>query len=117
MKTISFSAILDGVNLKKDGTLSLKIGTQELQPEETAEIFKLGNKQIYTAFSETHITKEDLQIPDDLPDLKGEKSPSKRFKDRLWVYYKETKGTTDNFNSWYNDTLEKLGQHYLDKLN
>lgn len=61
MKTAQFSAIIDGVRKKKDGTLSIVLGTQELSSEETALIFDFGNKQIWCAFAETPLSVELLK--------------------------------------------------------
>lgn len=116
MSIIQFSGIIDGVQSKKDRTLSIKIGTQELPAEETSKIFEHSGHQLWICLAETQVTREELDIPEVVDDL-DKKSPSQRFRDRLYVYYKETKETTEGFDSWYKDTLNTLGQAYLDKLN
>jgi len=55
MKPIMFSAIIDGVSTKKDRTLSIKLGTQELDADETSKIFALQGLQIYVVMSEEPI--------------------------------------------------------------
>lgn len=113
---IQCSAQIDGVVAKKDRTLSVKIGTQELSPDETALIFDHMGKQIWIAMAETVLTNESLDIPEVVNDL-DDKTPSQRFRDRLAVYYKKTHDTFEGFDDFYKKTLDKLGQHYLDKLN
>lgn len=113
---IQCSAQIDGVVAKKDRTLSVKIGTQELTPEETAKIFDHMGHQIWIAMAETALTREDLDMPEIVDEL-DKKSPSQRLRDRMAVYYKESHKNFEGFDDWYKKTLESLGQKYLDKLN
>ena len=112
---VQFSAIIDGVTAKKDRTLSLKIGSQELPPEDTAKIFEHQGHQIWVAMAENPLATEDLDIPDSVNRI-GEKSPSQKLRERLAVYYKSQKGSYEGFENWYKDILEKIGQNYLDKM-
>jgi hypothetical protein len=113
---IQFSAQIDGVTAKKDRTLSIKLGTQELSPDETSHIFEHAGKQIWVALAQTSLLREDLDIPEVVNDM-DKKTPSKRLRDRMAVYYKETHGTFEGFDDWHKKTLESIGQKYLDKLN
>ena len=113
MNQINFSAELEDIKARKDRTLSIKLSTQELSKDDTAYIFDLFNKPIFIGMAETDIKK--LEIPDSAVEFASEKSPSKRFKDRLFVYWKHTKGQGD-FEGWYRATLEDLGNKYLDKI-
>ena len=114
---IQLSAIIDGITAKKDRTLSIKLGSQELEPEEMAKIFEHQGHQIWVAMAEHALKSDDLDIPEVVDELDN-KTPSKRFRDRLAVYYKGTKGkgSYEGFEIWYRSELEKLGQLYLDKL-
>ena len=113
---IQFSAQIDSVHAKKEKTLSIRLGSQELAPNETSTIFEQMGKQVWVAIAESSVNKEDLKIPDVVDEL-DDKTPSKRLRDRMAVYYKETHGSFEGFNVWYQSSLEKLGQSYLDKLN
>lgn len=112
---LQFSAQIEEVKRNKDRTLRLKIDTQEIPPSESAHIFELQDKQIWIAFAETEITKENLNIPEVIDPLDS-KSPSQRLRDRMFVYFKEKKVEGD-FDSWYKTQLEKYGQKYLGYLN
>lgn len=114
---VQFSAIVDNITKKKDNTLSIKLGTQEINDlDELARLFSYGNKQIWVAFAETDLTREDLNIPEVVSDLK-KKTDSQRLRDRMYIYYNQIYPNETNFNQWYTDALEKIGQSYLDKLN
>lgn len=118
--TIQFAAIIDGVTKKKDGTLSVKLGTQELGPQDTAQIFEYGNQQIWIAFKDEPIESHELIVPKDfVPEFPGEKSPSKRLKDVLYVYWKqlsEIGKITKSSDQFYRDQMEKITNHIKDKL-
>lgn len=113
---IQFSTIIDGITAKKGKTLSIKLGTQELTPEEMTKVFEHQGHQIWVAFAETAVTREDLDIPEVVSDM-DKKTPSQRMRDRMAVYYKETHDTFEGFDEWYKKALDKIGQNYLDKLN
>lgn len=117
MKTVQFQAILDGVTKKKDGTLSLKLGTQELDSEETARLFDFGNKQIWVAFAETELTENDLDIPEVLTEFKSDRSPSERLRGVLYLYWdKKIKSTGTTFDTWYREYMEKIINNIKEKL-
>ena len=116
MKNCQFHVILDGVNKKKDGTLTLRLGTEELNPDETAQIFAMGNQQVWCALSETVLSHEDLKIPESTPDYIGQKSHSQRLREvmyRVWEKYNDGVKSSDQY---YRDMMEKLITNYKDKL-
>lgn len=108
-KTIQFQAIIDGVTLKKDGTLTIKLGTQELSPEETAHIFEKGNMQVWTAIAESPISVEDLEIPEQMAETET-KSPSQRLRNAIYVLWKakEDPKYQDAQNLFYKDKMERI---------
>ena len=114
MSIIQFSAQIDSAKANNDRTLSLKVDTQELSSEDTAQIFSLFQKQIWIALAETNITREQLNIPEVVEDM-DKKSPSQRLRDRMFVYWKEKK-VGGSFDNWYKAQLEKLGENYLSKV-
>ena len=118
MKKIQFSCIIDGVSKKKDGTLSIKLGTQELPPQDTAEIFEMGNKQIWAVFCETGLKDSDLEIPEVTDEL-DTKSPSQRLRNviyRIWEQAGKEKKTNKVFEHFYRDYMEKLLENLKEKL-
>ena len=113
---IQFSAILDGVRLKKDSTLSLNIGTQELQPEDTAKIFELGNKQLWVALAETEIKEDQLNIPESMSEFKTDKTPSQRLRNVFYVYWNDKKKGTIDWDSYYKREIEKIIDYIKERL-
>jgi len=115
-KIIQFSSIIDGVTKKKDGTLSIKLGTQELDPQDTARIFELGNMQIWSVFSDVEITEDDLDIPEALSEFRTDKTPSQRLRNTLWIYWEKHKKGVVEWDTFYKNQMEKIIEYIKEKL-
>jgi Mg2+ and Co2+ transporter CorA len=102
-------------------SIRLIFDTQEnLTDEQISKITLLHEKFIWlTCFYEQATNSEILKEIKNLPPLIKEdfdKSPSQRLRDRLYVYYKIKFKGEDNFNSFYEKTLDTIGNAYLDKI-
>ena len=104
---VQFPSIIEGINKKKDGTLSIKLGTPELEPHDTAKLFALGNMQVWVVLKETESTLHDLAIPEIIPEFKSDKTPSQRLRNTLFVLWKK-KGEKGNFDVFYKQQMEKI---------
>lgn len=109
-------ATIGGIQTMSDKGLKLAVYTQELNPEEAVKVFSLKDKIGWMVFSESNVQESDIKL-DDLPsEIKGDKSPSKRLRDRMAVYYKDSRGSMNGFNSFYEENLDNFGQKFLDKI-
>lgn len=114
-KTFTIPAILDGVTPRKDGSLTLRFVTQEVSKDDMVVAMDYYQSFGHLLFKENDIDM--TEIPEGNAILDGGKSPSKRLKDRMFVAYKSANpNDTTNFNKWYEQQLEKIGQQYLNKL-
>jgi len=115
-KIIQFSAQIDGINVKKDKTLSIKLGTQELSPDDSSKIIALLGYQIWIAMAETTITSKDLNIPEALTEFVTDKSQSQRLRNVLWVYWnKNLKGKVE-WEVWYKKKTDNIIEFIKEKL-
>lgn len=94
--------------------MGIRLGTQELSSEESAEIFKMGNKQIWVGFSETSIAK--LDVPDEVKEFDGQKSTSERLHSVLYVYWNTKTDKTQDFETFRKNYMEKIIQKIKEKL-
>lgn len=114
-KTFTTAAILDGVTPRRDGSLTLRFITQEMNKDDIVAAMEYYQSFGYLLFKENDIDMS--EIPEGNAILDGGKSPSKRLKDRMFVFYKNANiGDITNFNKWYEQQLEKIGEQYLDRL-
>ena len=101
-----------------DHSLRLQVDVdKELPPEQNAMVFELYNRPGYFIFKEVEIEASDLNdLPEEKPVVDDKKSPSQRLRDRLFVYYKNTFGKTEDFEVWRVNELDRIGNHYLNKI-
>lgn len=116
MNSCQFQAQIDGITAKKDNTLSIRLGTQELSAEETSVLFDYRNKQIWVAFADTGLKKEDLVIPENL-EFPNEKSLSERLRNVIFVYWQQNRMKEyPDFEAYRRLQMEKHISAYKDKL-
>lgn len=110
---IQFSAQVTKVETTADKGLRIKIVTPELKPNEKTTLFEYGDQPIWCAMADAPV--EQMDVPDYVPDYKGQKSPSQRLKNvlyRLW----EQKGGDFTDRQHYELHMEKLIDHFKAKL-
>jgi hypothetical protein len=113
---ILLSTIIDKISTLKDGSLKITLESQELNSAEMAVLFELRNKQVYTAFKETPIKADELDIKEPLTEFKNDKSPSQRLRAVLYCYWEQHKPTKD-FDAFYKAKIEEFINLVKDKLN
>lgn len=109
-----FSAIIDGISTKKDGTMSLKLGTQDMETIDAPALVKMANKFVYVAISELPIAPDSLDIPENLVEP-NDKSPSQRLRSVLFKYW-EQQGKKGDFDAYYKSNMEKFISAVKEKL-
>lgn len=105
---------IDNVNAKKDRTLSIKFGTQELSAEYSSYLLSLMGSVVWLGISETVI--ETLNVPDVVPDMKGEKSPSQRLKAIIYKIWELKTDQKETFPRYYESYMFKLCESLKTKL-
>lgn len=96
--------------------LRITIDTQELREAEAAKLIGLKDKYAWCAlkdFDEGQIENNDLNIPEYRIEFKGEeKSPSKRFRDLLFVLHAKKGKQKEDFDAaykkYYNQLCDKI---------
>lgn len=111
-KILKLAAILDGFTLHKDGGAGIRFVTNEVSDDDTIEIKKFYGTFGFLVFKESELMEE--EIPKEDPDIGG-KTPSKRLRNTLFVFWKQHKGTGD-FEQFYRQQMEKFIEHVKTKL-
>ena len=106
------SSTIESVSTRKDGTIKITVGTQELEPTEMAELMNLHNKLGWFLFAESEIQ----DIPEAEPEFKNEKSLSKRLRDVLWIFWNNNTNKKKDFNTFRREWMEKKIQDIKDSL-
>lgn len=108
---IKLPAYLTGFNSKADGSASIRFSTQELGPEDFAEMHGHLNQFGWLVFRENDF--QDEEIPQE--DAEENKTPSRRLRASLYVLWDQS-GKQGEFESFYRDRMEKFIEHVKAKL-
>lgn len=97
-----------------DGGVKLIVHTQELQPQDKAELMNLHNKIGWFVFSDTGISEED--IPDEPVEFEGQKTLSERLRNVLFRLHEKQGGKPEDFEAYRIGIMERLINKYKAKL-
>lgn len=89
--------------------------TQELDPADEAEIFQLKQKIGWMVFSVTDIKETD--IPDEPVEFEGQKTPSERLRNVLFLLHQSQGGKPEDFEAYRIKYMERLISNLKEKLN
>ena len=101
---IKLQTYFTGFSSRNDGSAGLRFATQELSPEEFADLKKALNNFGWLLFQENSFKLDDL--PKEEAEEKN-KTPSKRLRAVLHVLWQQ-EGKPGEFESFYRDRMEKL---------
>ncbi len=107
-------SILDTISTRKDRSIKLVFETNEITPEQGAEMMKLVNMGGWLLFAER---SEELEVPlEELPESLDEtKSPSQRLRGVLYAFWVQ-QGSKGTFNESYRRYIEKQIETIKEKL-
>lgn len=117
MKSISTTAVIEGVRSRKDGSLGLTISTPELTPQEKALFMELQGvnlKLVMTPLDEK-VTAEEYKVEADI----NQKSQSERIRGSLYVLLEKKlnrKPTRDEWQSYYQQQTESYIERIKEKI-
>lgn len=115
---ILIPAQLESVGTRKDKTLKLTFGTNELSPAQAAELFGTANQFGYLAFKDESFKREELEV---VESLKSEledtlKKPSQRLRGILFRCYEADSEGFITFAKYYDSKMEQLITHFKNKI-
>lgn len=114
---ILLPAQVESITTRKDKTVKITIGTQELTPADAAKIFYLNQQFCYMAIKPEPFIKEEIEKVDSLKtDLSTAKTPSQRLRGILYLNYQQDSKGYQDFTTYYASELEKICEHYKNKL-
>ena len=114
---ILLPAQIESINTRKDKTLKVTIGTQELTPSDAAQVFQLNQQFCYLAIKPEPFSKDETETIDSLKsDLTTAKTPSQRLRGILYLNYQQDNKGFSDFTTYYTSEIEKICEHYKNKL-
>lgn len=112
-KGIMFAAQVEGLRSRKDKTVALTLGTQELNPEKAGELFNTNGHLVMCYLSiKEHITDDQKEIIDSIEAPTQGKTPSQRMRNVLYrMWEQNNEGYTDknlHYLHWMDKIIEQL---------
>lgn len=113
---IVLPAQIESIASRKDKTIRLTLGTQELTPNTSAQLFSMNQDFCYIAIKTESFLQNELNIIDDLKADMNAKTPSQRLRNILYRNFEQNNEGYKDFNTFYISMMEKICEHYKNKL-
>ena len=117
IELLQLATTIGKVQTLVDGGLKLDVVTQELTPADATKVFDLKGKLGYMVFKATRISEDDVaNLPEEVKEFKDDKSPSKRLRAVIYLFWKKESSQKEVFDAFYRRHLEKIIEQYKEKL-
>jgi len=115
---ITIPAILEGVSTRKDRTLKLVFGTNELTPSQAGQLLSDTEKFGWLAFKGEPFDKGETEMLESLKadQSEGFKSDSQRLRGVLYRMWESNNEGFTTFTRFYSHHMEKIIEHFKSKL-
>lgn len=108
---------IESISSRKDKTIRITLGSQELAPSQAAELFMLNQKFCYMAIKEETFQDDEVALLDNLKaDLDTSKTPSQRLRSILYINYQQNNNGYKDFNTFYLAKMDQICEHFKNKL-
>lgn len=116
--SIVIQSTIESVQTRKDKTLKITIGSQELNAEQMAELMSFNQSLAYTYISPKSITEAEKEAIDavEVETPKQSKSQSQRLRSVLFKIWETTRTGIDDKNKHYEQEMERIIEHYKSKI-
>ena len=109
---LTIPCAIESVSTRKDKTLKVVIGTQELSPDSLAELISQWSAGYgVMCFKKEAFTFNDEQVVNSIKldsEELGNKTPSQRLRAAMFVLYERNPEGYRDFNTFYIATMEKM---------
>lgn len=102
---IKLPAIIKKVSTLSDKTIRITVDTNEPTPDQMSEVFTLLDSFGWFVFAE-NVKLEDIPT-ENVPEFTEDKSPSKRLRDCLFVYWKNNTNQQTPFDTFWKNWVDK----------
>lgn len=107
MRAIQVPATLEGVSTLKDGGVSVRLHTQELNAGEKSTMFDHQGKFGWFLFAEQEFDENELELEQIRKDTGG-KTPSQRLRSVLYIAYQQSGQQDKTFEQYYSQQMERF---------
>lgn len=117
MNGLLLPTYVENITTRKDHSIKITLGTQELTPSKAGELFQLLNKLAVTYISQKEISQKEIDQVDKLdPEISG-KTQSQRIRSVLYLLHQQNNEGFKDFDAYYRNKTEMYIEHLKSKLN
>lgn len=111
-------AISENITSRRDKSWKLTFGSNELTPEQAAELVKLNQEYVFLCIKKNEFKGKDLEIISGIQSEFefDEKPPSQRMRAVLYRLWEQKKEGYEDFELYYRFYMEKMIKHLKNKL-
>lgn len=117
---ILLKAQIEGIQSRKDNTIKVVLGTQELKPSDGGKLLALSNKLCSIGIAPNDLTPEEIKTLQEsklsIDDVPNGKSWSQKYRGALYRYWEQHQTGFDTFDAFYSDHYTKLFNRVISKL-
>lgn len=118
MQGVLIPVIIENITTRKDNTIKITLGSQEVSPQVAGELFRLLNKLAACYFSPKEtIRQAEIDQVDELDVEMDGKSQSQRLRNVLFVLWQQSPEGYKDFKNFYQAKTEQIIDHFKSKLN
>lgn len=117
MKGQLLAAMVESINTRKDKSVKLIFGTQELNPVEAGQLFQYMNQLVSVYLCPASIDNREIEQIDKLEPELNNKTQSQRIRSVLYLLFQQGNEGFKSFDEYYKSKTEKYIEHLKAKLN
>lgn len=107
---------VENISTRKDKTVKITLGTQEISPSNAGELFSLLNALAVCYISPKSVSQQEVDQVDKLDPDMGGKTQSQRLRNVLYKLYEQNPEGFKEFNTYYHSKMELIVEHYKSKI-
>lgn len=116
MNGLLLPTYVENISTRKDKTVKITLGTQELSPSKAGELFQLLNTLAITYISPKQMSQVELDQVDKIdPEFEG-KTQSQRIRNVLYKLFEQDNEGFKDFDSYYKSKTERYIEHLKSKI-
>lgn len=117
MNGLLLAAQVESVGTRRDSTIKISLGLQELSPSKGAELLQLQNRlvAVYISPKDTIPASDIAQVDAVDAELPG-KTPSQRLRAVLWRLWESAPEGFKEFDGFYRSKMEAMIEHFKSKI-
>lgn len=117
MNGILIAAQIERIATRKDRTVAVTIGTQELSPDKAGHLFQIQDRVVVVYISEKEtIPQAEIDKVDALNPEFGQKTQSQRMRNVLYKLFEKSNEGFKDFDSFYHHHTEAIITHLKKKI-